>query len=156
MAGYFGENFIAGTPPTAANGVRRATATELGIFGTFEGAPPSQLYFFCWRAADRTLRMRRGDPTLAGNYACDTNAEVLARDIVNLRFTYIDQNNNPMASPLDGDNAVPPTLAVTTQRNALRAIRIFMQTQEDVQNAGHGQQILTLTTTIMLRNFVFN
>jgi prepilin-type N-terminal cleavage/methylation domain-containing protein len=146
MTGFFWENFFGAGGVTTP--VPLATNTQLAVHGTFDNpvppaSPQSNVYFFCRLAEDPpTLRMRLGPVGQASTYVCDTNAEVLARNVIDLRFAYVLG---------DGTVTIAPTAA---QRDAIQAIRVMILARARVDNAGDPPQVITLSSTIALRNFV--
>jgi hypothetical protein len=150
MAGYFGENFVPGSTTTLTGGVQMAGPNGLGIYGTFEtpanpAAPVSEVYFFCcyqcFPTGDRTLRLQQGGT--GDVYTCTDDDEILARNVDAFNLAYVLGDGTVTAGPL-----------TAAQLSALRAIRIVLRTREDVRNATDQAQVLTLSTTIALRNFI--
>lgn len=154
-AGYFPENFT--TPPPAillANPIQVATDDALAIYGDADGSGASNVFLFCQNGS--LVRWVKSVVGVPGAYSCN-QGRVLARNVTDLTFTYVDADNNPMPNPptppyqLDGQGTgAVPSFLNTTQRGAVRRVVVTLTATEDVP--GHQPQTYTLTSSVRLRN----
>lgn len=177
MAGYVAENFDATAGNELAGTARIHTGANdlLAVFGTLDDStynpgppvvPASRVFVYCRPGGTNTLLFKRStDPTNALTYNCNTTnttylasgvqheirSDAIADNVTLLRFTYFDQNGNPLAVNLDGQAAgAALDLATRNARDAVRTIVIVLQITEAVFR--QESQVYTLTSTVRLRN----
>lgn len=170
MAGYFPENFdTPGTgndvPLANRNPIQAGTSTALAIYGAATGCLDanadgvcddpqpvgrSQVFLFCLTGT--SLLSKAGPLGAADSYNCADTAQtqVVADNITSLTFAYFDENNNPLAPPLDGQGLGLPAFGATGARAAVRTVVITITAQENVP--GQAPQTYTLTSNVRLRN----
>lgn len=155
MAGYFPENFA--DPPASprlALPIRVATDQALAIFGDADGAGGSSVFLYCLDG--QVVRRSLGVVDDADSYTCGSG-EVVAENVIALRFTYYDAQGDPVPAPptapyqLDGQPAGSlPSLTNVTQRASVRRVVITLTAQRLLP--GRGLQNYALTSNVWLRN----
>jgi type II secretory pathway pseudopilin PulG len=98
-------------------------------------------------------------------YTMNAAQMVTAFNIASLTFAYFDQNNNPLPAPLDnvvagaypdGSPAPSPLGGPTTNRDAVRKVRLTLTALDPRVSAGPGvgstPEQITLTADVRIRN----
>jgi Tfp pilus assembly protein PilW len=155
-AGYFPENFAVTPPsPLLANPILVATDEALAIHGAVDGTTVSKVFFFCLDGS--TLRRASGTTGAAGSYTC-SSGEVMAEEATSLRFTYYDENGNPVpdppSAPYELDDQAPggvPDNSDVTERAQIRRVVITLTTETELPG-GRAPRSYTLTSDVWLRN----
>lgn len=154
LAGYFPENFGDSPPsPALETAILIATDDFLAIHGDADGSAASNVFSFC---LDGT-RLRRGKAATDDEDAYGCNGIVLAENVSSLRFTYYDENGDPLpdppSTPYALDDQAPgsvPDLDDTAERDSVRRVVVTLTSEADTPQGGH--QIYHLTSDAWLRN----
>lgn len=155
MAGFYPENFtIPAASPALVNPVQLATETAVAIYGDIENSGTSEVFLYCLDGT--TLRRGSAPQGDTSAYWCPAT-DVLAENVTGLRFTYFDENNDPIPDPpgasfeLDGeDEGSVPDFSDVTQRSAVRRIAIALTVEEPIP--GHGTETYEVGSEVLLRN----
>jgi type II secretory pathway pseudopilin PulG len=154
MAGYFPENFT--DPPASpelTNPILLATNDFLAIHADADGSDASNSFGFCLDG--NVLRRVRADADDDAAYVCG-GGDILAERVSTLRFTYYDENGDPIPDPPelpfeldDQDPGAVPDLTVTTQRDSIRRVVVALAVESETAGV---VQTYHLTSDVWLRN----
>jgi Tfp pilus assembly protein PilW len=156
LAGYFPENSSASPPsPLLADPVLLAAHGIIVVHGDPTGSGATQATGYC---RDGTSLRRMAAPRAdTAAYTC-SGGQVMAENVTDLRFTYYDENGDPLPDPpampygLDGEGATGavPDFTDMAERGSIRRVTITLTTQ--FESPQRGPTNYSITSEVWLRN----
>jgi len=155
LAGFFPENFGGAPPnPLLANPLHVASDGAVAIHGDADGSGVTQVFLFC--VQDGALRRAVGPAGDDASYDC-ASGETLAQNVTGLRFTYYDENGDPVpdppTAPFDLDDQSPgsaPDMSDATERDSIRRVVVTLTLRRQI-SVNHWQEY-PLVSNVWLRN----